>query len=155
VASREVGCSSECYRHRSRKRIGLLTPTRNSLFPTARWFSLGAFPRSLARLGSSSRELYPLFRVRPDCHLSDTRKRRTPPRVPFPFATQVYEVHLAMSFPRPSSCALDVSHALDALLLHIPRGPISSHSHVRDSHFRGFPCRQAGSPHRRVVPSCR
>jgi hypothetical protein len=52
------------------------------------------------------------------------------------------------------SCVPNVSHVLDALLLHIPRGPISSHSHVRDSHFRGFPRCQAGSPLRRVVPSC-
>jgi hypothetical protein len=52
-------------------------------------------------------------------------------------------------------CALSVSHTLDALLLHIPCGLVSSHSHVRDSHFRDFPRCQAGSPHRRVVPSCR
>jgi len=55
----------------------------------------------------------------------------------------------------PTSFALNVSHALGDLLLHIPCGLISSHSHVRDSHFRGFPRCQAGSPHRRVVPSCR
>jgi hypothetical protein len=51
--------------------------------------------------------------------------------------------------------ALSVSHALDGLLLHTPRGLISSHCHVRDSHLREFPRCQAGSPHRRVVPSCR
>lgn len=44
--------------------------------------------------------------------------------------------------------ALSVSHALDDFLLQLPRGLISSHSHVRDLHFRGFPCCQAGSPHR-------
>jgi hypothetical protein len=49
--------------------------------------------------------------------------------------------------------ALSVSHALDDLLLRVPCGLVSSHSHVRDSRFRGFPCCQAGSPHRRVVPS--
>jgi hypothetical protein len=44
--------------------------------------------------------------------------------------------------------ALSVSHAPDDLLLQLPRGLVSSHSHVRDLHFRGFPCRQAGSPRR-------
>jgi hypothetical protein len=51
--------------------------------------------------------------------------------------------------------AHSVSHTHDGLLLPTPCGPISSHSHVRDSHSRGFPRHQAGSPHRRVVPSCR
>jgi hypothetical protein len=51
--------------------------------------------------------------------------------------------------------AHSVSRALDGLLLHTLRGLISSHCHVRDSPFRGFPRCQVGSPHRRVVPSCR
>jgi hypothetical protein len=51
--------------------------------------------------------------------------------------------------------ALSVSHALDGLLLSIPRGLISSHCHVRDSLFRGFPRCQADPTHRRAVPSCR
>lgn len=51
--------------------------------------------------------------------------------------------------------AHSVSHALGDFLLQLPRGLVSSHSHVRDSHFRGFPRCQVGSPHRRVVPSCR
>jgi hypothetical protein len=51
--------------------------------------------------------------------------------------------------------ALSVSHTLDGLLLHTPRGLVSSHCHVWDSLSRGFPRCQAGSPHRRVVPSCR
>jgi hypothetical protein len=51
------------------------------------------------------------------------------------------------------SFALSVSHALDDFLLHTPCGLVSSHSHVRDSHFRGFPCCQADSLHQRPVPS--
>jgi hypothetical protein len=51
--------------------------------------------------------------------------------------------------------ALSVSRALDGLLLLTPCGLVSSHCHVRDSLFRDFPRCQAGSPHRRVVPSCR
>jgi hypothetical protein len=51
--------------------------------------------------------------------------------------------------------ALSVSHALDGFLLHAPCRLVSSCCHVRDSRFRGFPRCQAGSSHRRVVPSCR
>jgi hypothetical protein len=51
--------------------------------------------------------------------------------------------------------ALSVSRALDDFLLRAPRGLVSSHCRVRDSLFRGFPRCQAGSSHRRVVPSCR
>jgi hypothetical protein len=51
--------------------------------------------------------------------------------------------------------APSVSRALDGLLLHAPYRLISSCCHVRDSRLRGFPRCQAGSPHRRVVPSCR
>jgi hypothetical protein len=62
--------------------------------------------------------------------------------------------HNEIPTPRLRS-ALSVSHALDRLLLLIPRGPISSRSHVRDSLFRGFPRCPATSPHRLGVPSCR
>jgi len=51
--------------------------------------------------------------------------------------------------------ALSVSHALDDFRLRTPRGLVSSHSHVQDSLFRGFPRCQADSPLRRAVPSCR
>jgi hypothetical protein len=51
--------------------------------------------------------------------------------------------------------ARSVSHALDGLLLHTACRPISFYSHVRDSHLRGFPRCQAGSSHRRIIPSCR
>jgi hypothetical protein len=73
VASREVGCSAESYDRRSNEPIGLLAPTMSSPFPTTRWFFPGGVPQSLSRLGSSSRELRSLFRVRPVCHLPDTR----------------------------------------------------------------------------------
>jgi hypothetical protein len=59
---------------------------------------------------------------------------------------------------RPSSrlrSAHSVSHTHDGLLLFSPCGLISSHSHVRDSPFRGFPRCPADSPHRCAVPSCR
>jgi hypothetical protein len=47
---------------------------------------------------------------------------------------------LTASLPRPAYCsAHSVSHALDGLLLHSPRGLVSSHNHVQDLHFKGFP----------------
>jgi hypothetical protein len=74
----------------------------------------------------------------------------------FPFATSICEVHLLPGFPSTRlRSAHSVLHALGEFLLRIPRGLISSPCHVRDSHFREFPRCQAGSPHRRVVPSCR
>ena len=75
--------------------------------------------------------------------------------VSFPFATLACGVHYSPGSHTRLRSALSVSHALDGLLLLTPCGLVSSHCHVRDSLFRGFPCCQAGSPHRRVVPSCR
>jgi hypothetical protein len=128
-------------------------------FLIARRSSRGAVPRSLASPGSSSRELCLPFRVRPVCHLSDECRstyRRTPPRVSFPFATEVIGVHCSMSFPRltlvPSSVFLTLSTACSSNyrvgLFH----PTAT-SGIRTS--GGFARCQAGSPHRRVVPSCR
>jgi len=48
---------------------------------------------------------------------------------------------------------LSVSHALDGLLLHKLCGPISSHCHVRDSLFRGFPQQPVGLTRRQTCPS--
>jgi len=49
--------------------------------------------------------------------------------------------------------ALSVSHTLDGLPLSLPRGLVSSHCHVRDSPFRGFPHYSADDPLRLAVPS--
>ena len=51
--------------------------------------------------------------------------------------------------------ARSVSHTLDGLLLCELRGLVSSHNHVRDSLFRGFPRCQAVLSHRQSVLSCR
>mgnify|MGYP003574348997 FL=1 len=125
-------------------------------FPTPRWFSLGAVPRSLASSGSSSYELYLPYRVR-SC-LSPARCPRALGaflEVSFPFATLACGVHYSPGSHTRLRSALSVSHALDGLLLLTPCGLVSSHCHVRDSLFRGFLRCQAGSSHRRVVPSCR
>jgi hypothetical protein len=50
--------------------------------------------------------------------------------------------------------AHNVSHVLDGLLLLEPCGFISSHCHVRDYLFRGFPHQSADLTHRQFVPSC-
>jgi len=89
------------------------------------------------------------------CHLLDTRAER------LPGGSRSHSRHkrTESTYHRASHTrfrsALSVSRALDGLLLHTPCGLVSSHCHVRDSHLRGFPRCQAGSPHRRVVPSCR
>jgi hypothetical protein len=118
-------------------------------------FPLMPSPVPLRAPSSSSPELFPLFRVRPDCHLPEHRSIQTPPRVRLPIATAACRVHQPASFHTRLRSALGVSHTLDGLLLHTPCGLISSHSHVRDSHFRGFPRCQAGLPHRQPMPSCR
>jgi hypothetical protein len=57
---------------------------------------------------------------------------------------------------RPDLCsALSVSRALDGLLLFSPCELISSHCHVRDSLFKGFPRCLARLTHRQSVPSWR
>jgi hypothetical protein len=96
-------------------------------------------PRSLARTGSSSRELGLLFRVRTASNLPHTRMCEAPP---MGFCSQ------SRYQPRRSTCerdpspalrsALGVSHTLDGLRPPRPRGLVSSHNHVRDSPFRGL-----------------
>lgn len=49
----------------------------------------------------------------------------------------------------------DVSHVLDGLLRHQPRGFISPHYHVQGSPFRGCPYRAAVPSRRRPMPSRR
>jgi len=92
------------------------------------------------------------------CCLSPAR-RRSAGRLPWGLTSPSRQKRLESTSRRASHTrlrsALSVSHALDGLLLHTPCGPVSSHCHVRDSLSKGFPRCQAGSPHRRVVPSCR
>jgi hypothetical protein len=62
---------------------------------------------------------------------------------------------LASGDPNPAlRSALGVSHALDGFLSPRPRGLVSSHSHVRDSPFRGLfppPSRTASSTARALL----
>jgi hypothetical protein len=73
-------------------------------FPTPRWFSLSAVPRSLASSGSSSYALYLPYRVR-SC-LSPARCPKALGAflgVPVPFATQACGVHNSPGVPHPTS----------------------------------------------------
>jgi hypothetical protein len=118
---------------------------------------LDAGPRSLSSPGSSSRALLLLSRVLTDsdppehpCGLrAPSLGFTSPSRRQHPESTcdELSHAHLCS--------ALSVSRALDGLLLCLPRGLVSSHCHVRDSLFRGFPRNQATATRHRDVPSCR
>jgi hypothetical protein len=64
-----------------------------------------------------------------------------------PIATSAQRIYHPTNLPQfVSRSALSVSHTLDGLPLAAPCGLISSHYHVRDSLFRGFPRYPADSP---------
>jgi hypothetical protein len=99
-----------------------------------------AVPRSLAIPGSSSREFRPLYRVLLPLTCPAPEGAELPPLgLPLSIATSVYGVHLSIDFPTYLRSARGVSRALDGLLPLTPCRLISSHCHVRDSLFRGFP----------------
>jgi hypothetical protein len=155
-ASREVGCSSECCEHGLCRIIGFPAATSTSRFPARPGGSTShVVPRSLARTGSSSRELRLLFRVRPP---------RTCPahgcveRLPWGFGSPSRHQQRRSTCERAPTPTLrsvpGVSHALDGLLPPPPRGLVSSHSHVRDSPLRGLfppPSRAASSTARALL----
>jgi hypothetical protein len=90
------------------------------------------------------------------CHLPFARRLWAPPLGSrSPSRHKCVESTICRASQARLRFAPSVSHALGDLLLRAPRGLVSSHCHVRDSLFRGFPRYQAGSTHRRVVPSCR
>jgi hypothetical protein len=98
-----------------------------------------AVPRSLARSGSSSPELCPLFRVRSASSLPHARMRRAPSlRFPSPSRHQQQRSTCERGPTLVLRSALGVSHALDGFRPLPPRGLVSSHNHVRDSPFRGL-----------------
>jgi hypothetical protein len=100
----------------------------------------GTGPRTLASTGSSSPELLLPFRVLAASIPPDARRRRAPcRRVDPPSRHQPAEsTDEPGSHARPSRSALGVSHALGGLLLRVPCRLVSSRSHVRGSHSRGF-----------------
>jgi hypothetical protein len=126
------------------------------LFPDRlRGFLADAGPRLLAFPGSSSRELVPLFRVRPT--VTCTSLSRCAPSLGFlpPSRHQPGESTTRQASQSCLCSALSVSHALDGLLLTEPCGFVSSRSRVRGSLLRGFPRRSAVLAHHQPLPSCR
>jgi hypothetical protein len=126
------------------------------------------FPAELRGLTSSPApvpfrdRVHPLVRFTSSSEYWHLQSRPRPSRVsstflgvPFPIATSASRVHHSIGSQAYLRSALSVSHALDGLLLLLPCGLISSHCHVRDSLFRGFPRCQADPTCRRAVPSCR
>lgn len=137
--------------------LGSPAPAMDSLFPA----DLCGLPATPAPVPSLVR-VHPLTSLAPSSEsLSPLagpwtlRPRSSSPGVSFPIATSTEAVHLWRVSRAHLRSALDVSHVLDGLLLLRPCGLISSHSHVRDSLFRGFPHHPAAPAHRRNVPSCR
>jgi len=154
-ASHGVGCSPEYYERRSIRRIGLPDPTSSPCFQRLGGFSSAPSPVPLRVRVHPLMSLASSTEYVAACHLLDTRAER------LPWGPSSHSRHKRTestkhrgSHPRLRS-AHSVSRALDGFLLHTPCGLVSSHCHVRDSHLREFPRCQAGSPHRRVVPSCR
>jgi hypothetical protein len=84
--------------------LGCLFPPRTRCFQRPRGFSSIPAPVLLTKPGSSSRELYLLFRVR-SC-LSPVRHSKVPnafSKVSFPFTTPTCGVHLPTGFQGPST----------------------------------------------------
>jgi hypothetical protein len=138
--------------------LGFLLPPD---FPVSRepvWFDLDTVPRPLASSGSSSPELYLLYRVLPLRTCPARKVRGAFLGVPFPIATSTERVHYRAGFPVPTlRSALSVSHALDGLLLSLLCGFVSPRSHVRDSPFRGLlllPSRTTSSMARALLSLC-
>jgi len=156
LSSREVGRSSECCLHRSRRRIGLSAPSMTSLFPgSLSGFTSPPSPELLrARVHppvsfTSPAEFEPL-------RTCPAPKCAAPPlEFSFPIAAPARRVHLRASLPLLTlRSALGVSHALDGLLLFAPCGFVSPRYHVRDSPLRGFdppPSRNTSSAPRTLL----
>jgi hypothetical protein len=158
AASHEVGRASECYEHRGCKAVRVTPhPPWPCCFQlTFAGLHLAAGPRFLAKTGSSSRALLLLYRVLTDSDPPEPFRVRAPS---LGFSSQSRRQHRESTcgeLPTAHLCsALSVSHALDGLLLSLPCGLVSSHCHVRDSLYRGFPRNQATATRHRGVPSCR
>jgi len=107
-----------------------------------------AVPRSLARPGSSSPRLSSPSESSVSSRSSASRPRNTSLGVGGSLFATSTGWHRHGGFPGPPPSVLGVSHALDGLIRHQPRGFVSPHSHVQGSPFRGFP-----SPHSRTSSS--
>jgi hypothetical protein len=153
-ASHAVGCAAESCEHRTSRPIGLdvsLPGLLVSKSPTR--FLSDAVPRSL-KDGFILSRAFLHFRERAASILpmrADTPRHL--PRGFLPLRDTSQKSPLTVRFPsRTYRSALSVSHAPDGFLLFWPRGPISSHCHVQDLPFRGFPRRSADKTRRPAYP---
>jgi hypothetical protein len=126
--------------------LGWPVPAMTSLFPA----DLRGVP-SMPAPGFLRNRVHPLLRLSPlqsssplePARITLAGVRAPSLRFPSPSRHQCFESTLGED-PIPLLCsALSVSRALDGLLLDAPCGLVSSHCHVRDSLFRGFPHCQA------------
>jgi hypothetical protein len=129
----------------------------NLLFPADRCgFSVPLSPVSLRNQVHPLVSSTSLSKYVAAFHLPKVRKQRAPSMgFCFPSRHPCAESTKQRASQAHLCSALSVSHTLDGLLLLALCGLVSSHCHVRNSHFRGFPYCQADSTHRRIVPSCR
>jgi hypothetical protein len=146
-ASHAVGCTTESYEHRTSRPIGLDVSLHRLLVSKGLTrFSPGAVPRPLQDRFILSRAFLH-FRELAAASLpfrADTTRRL--PRGFVPLRDLGEKSPLTARFPRRAyRSALSVSHAPDGLLLFLLRGLISSHCHVQDLPFRGFPRHSADS----------
>jgi hypothetical protein len=121
------------------KLLGSSLPSQTCCFQQTNGLSLGTVPQNLSITGSSSRELYVLFRVYDrSIPALAANHQCTFLGVFLPTATSARESTLQRASQARLCSVLSVLHALDGLLLSIPRGLISSHCHQRDSPFKGY-----------------
>jgi LSD1 subclass zinc finger protein len=162
VSSHEVGRSTESCEQRSCKPIGLPAPSMTSLFPE----SLSGVT-SLPAPGPLRVRVHPPMNFTSPAEFQPLRTcPRTCVRGRLPWGLVPHrdisrKSPLASEHPKLTlRSALGVSHALGDLLLLLPCGFVSPHSHVRDSPSRGFlplPSQSASSTPRALlsVGGCR
>jgi len=131
--------------------IGSPLPSRSRHFWRRKRFAPIAVPRSLAKPGSSSRELY-----------ASTESSRSVPALDplgpelLPWGWRPSSRHQPAAsctgLPPPAPSVLGVSHALDGLIRCWPRGFISPRCHVPGSTLQGVPL--PAQPNRFITGSC-
>jgi hypothetical protein len=119
---------------------GYPRPPSRPGFPSGEWHHFLRRPPISCESGSSSRELRLLFRVRPSrtCPVHGCTER-LPWSSRSPSRHQSWRSTCDRGSTPDLRSALGVSHAPDGFRPPRPRGLVSSHNHVRDSPFRGFP----------------
>jgi len=124
------------------------------------WCSTVTVAARLAMSGSSSRELRVSFRVLQQSSARALARPCSSPGVLALIATSIRGVHMHRTSQARCRSARSVSHALDGLLLLVPRASISLRYRVQGSRFRGllppaWPYHLVGGHHPHVVGAIR